>query len=374
MTTTALVHIRCNTGKVRREKRDGRDLIIVPSATLPDNVVMNAIRYPAAVIAESFKTLEGTPAPLGHPMVNGKFVSARDPQGIVRGFFGSWNENVRREKGKVLLDKVIDVAFANQSEGGKRVLEAVDKGEPIHSSTGLLATLTPVENATDGAKFEADTMLFDHDCWLLDEPGAATPEQGVGIFVNAAGDEIEVINSTFDDDIEREITWAAESIVRAVERKEQQPLIEQIKSYMLRLVKGDPNPAETESPPLTANGDTMDKAQFDELSGKVEAMAGTISGLDAAIATAVGNALKPMIDAQAARDAADKAKADEEHAALVNKVVEGGLLTEELAKASPAPVLNALLSKQPAAAFRVNSAFRPAPKATDRAALAPKGE
>ena len=149
-------------------------------------------------------------------------------------------------------------------------------------------------------------------------------------------------------------------------------MIEQIKSYMLRLVKGDPNPAETESPPLTANGDTMDKAQFDELSGKVEAMAGTLSGLDATIATAVGNALKPMIDAQAARDAADKAKADEEHAALVNKVVEGGLLTEELAKASPAPVLNALLSSTPKTAFRINGAFKPAGEKPGF--TAPKGE
>ncbi len=374
MTQTALVHIRCNTGKVRREKRDGRDLIIVPSATLPDNVVMNAIRYPAKVIETSFQTLEGTPAPLGHPVVNGKFVSARDPQGIVRGFFGSWNENVRRENGKVLLDKVIDVAFANQSEGGKRVLEAVDKGEPIHSSTGLLATLIPVENATDGAKFEADTMLFDHDCWLLDEPGAATPEQGVGIFVNAAGDEIEVINSTFDDDIEREITWAAESIVRAVERKEQQPLIEQIKSYMLRLVKGDPNPAETESLPLTANGDTMDKAQFDALLAKVDGLAAAPALTEAKVIEIVGNAVKPMIDAQAARDAAEKAKSDEEHAALVNKVVANGLLEEAEAKQATAPVLNALLSKQSHRAYRVNAAFKPASGQVDRANLAPKGE
>ncbi len=374
MTTTALVHIRCNTGKVRREKRDGRDLIIVPSATLPDNVVMNAIRYPAKVIETSFQTLEGTPAPLGHPVVNGKFVSARDPQGIVRGFFGSWNENVRRENGKVLLDKVIDVAFANQSEGGKRVLEAVDKGEPIHSSTGLLATLVPVDNATDGAKFEADTMLFDHDCWLLDEPGAATPEQGVGIFVNAAGDEIEVINSSLETDIDRDMEWQIDALLRTVERKKQLPLLERMKMSIMQLIQGDPTPDTTEGDALTANGETMDKAQFDALTAKVDALVATPALTEEKVAEIVGNALKPMIDAQAARDAADKAKSDDEHAALVNKVVEGGLLTEELAKASPAPVLNALLSSTPKTAFRVNGAFRAAPAATDRANLAPKGE
>src|SRR5690606_39194565 len=56
-----------NTAAIRREKRNGRDVIIVPSATLPDNVVMNGILYPAEEIAKSFKGLERTPAPLGHP-------------------------------------------------------------------------------------------------------------------------------------------------------------------------------------------------------------------------------------------------------------------------------------------------------------------
>ncbi len=359
-----------NASKIRREKRDGRDVIIVPSATLPDDVVMNNIRYPAAVIAASFKSLEGRPAPLGHPMVNGQYVSASSPDGIVRSFIGAHNENVRRENGRVFLDKVVDVQFANQSDGGKAVLAAIEKQEPVHTSTGLLATLKPLANDAD-AKFEVESMILDHDCFLLDEPGAATPEQGVGLFVNAAGEKLEVINSTLDDDLDRELQWAAESIVRAVERKEQEPLLEQIKSYMLRLIKGDPTPDTTEGHPLTANEDAMDKAQFDALSGEVKALSETVAGIPDTIATAVGNALKPFTDAQAARDAADKAKADTEHAALVNQVVEAELLTEELAKASPAPVLNALLAK-PKAAFRVNGAFKPA---GDKPAFtAPKGE
>lgn len=363
-----------NSSKIRREKRDGRAVIIVPSATLPDNVVMNGIRYPADVIAASFHTLEGTLAPLGHPKVGNNFVSAKSPEGLARGYVGAHNENVRREGGRVWLDKVIDVEIANQLTGGKAILEAIEKQEPIHTSTGLLATLKPLSNADDGAKFEAETMLFDQDAILLNEPGAATPEQGVGLFVNAAGDEIEVINSTLDEDIEREVTWAAESILRAVERKEQKPLLEQLKSFMLRIIQGDPTPDPIEGIALTMNEVAMDKAQFDALSGEVKALSETVAGIPDTIATAVGNALKPFTDAQAARDAADKAKADADHAALVNQVVEGGLLTEELAKASPAPVLNALLekSKTPAAAFRVNGAFKPT---GDKPGFtAPKGE
>ena len=78
------VNIRsvANTALVRTETRNGRKIMIIPSATLPDDVVMNGIKYPAQEIANSFKTLERTPAPFGHPLVNGKFVSASDPEGI----------------------------------------------------------------------------------------------------------------------------------------------------------------------------------------------------------------------------------------------------------------------------------------------------
>lgn len=365
-----------NASKIRREKRNGRDVVIVPSATLPDNIIMNGsggpILYPADEIEKAYTGLERTPAPLGHPTVNGKYVSASDPEGLTQGWIGAWNENVRRENGRVLLDKVIDVQVANQSAGGQSVLKAIEKQEPIHTSTGILMMMD-VANAADH-KFVARNMVFDHDAILLDQPGAATPEQGVGMFVNAAGDELEVINYSLDEDIEREITWAAESIMRAVERKEQQPLIEQIKSYMLRLIKGSPNPEEPEGVALTANGDTMDKAQFDALMGKVDGLLAAPPLTEAKVMEIVGNALKPVTDAMEAQATSAAEKAKTEHADLVAKVVNAGLLEEVVAKEATAPVLNALLSKGPATAFRVNGAFRPAPKATDRAALAPKGE
>jgi len=124
-----------NVKAARREKRNGRDVVIVPSATLPDNIVMNGIRYPADEIEKSYVSLNRTPAPLGHPMINGNFISARDPEGINIGYIGAWNENVRRENGRVFLDKVIDVDVANRSAGGKAVLAAIDAGEAIHTST-----------------------------------------------------------------------------------------------------------------------------------------------------------------------------------------------------------------------------------------------
>lgn len=362
MTKTVRVNVTAlvNASKIRRENRAGRDVIIVPSATLPDNIVMNGIRYPAAVIAESYHTLEGTLAPLGHPMVNGKYVSAKSAEGLARTYIGAHNENVRREDGRVLLDKVIDVAVANQLDGGKAVLAAIEKQEPMHTSTGLLATLKKLSNSDDGARFEATSMLFDHDCLFLDQPGAATPEQGVGMFVNSAGDEIDVINSALEDEIDRDPSWSVESMLRSLERKKQIPLIERIKMFISEFVQGGPTPDHIEGLALNAEHETMDKAQFDALMAKVDGLVAAPPLTEEKVIEIVGNALKPMTDRLDAQAAADKEKADAEHAVLVNQVVEAELLTEELAKASPTPVLNALLekAKAPATAFRVNGAFK----------------
>lgn len=377
---TVRINVRSaiNSSGIRRERRDGRDYIIVPSATMPDGIVMNRTRYPANEIAKAFGSLENTPAPLGHPKIEGAFVSAKDPEGLARGWIGAWNRNVRRENGRVFVDKVIDVATAQQLDGGKTVLEAIEKGEPIHSSTGLYAILTAVENDAD-VDWEASDIVFDHDAILIGEDGAATPKDGVGLLVNGAatpkGETVDVINSTLTEEIDRTLDWQIDDLLRTVERKERLPLLERMKVAILRLLEGDPTPNDTTGDALTTDGDEMDKAQFDALMAKVDGLAAAIVP-EAKVGEIVNAALKPVIDAQAARDKADKDKADAEHAELVNQAVEAGVLDEADAKATPAGVLTKLLAnaKQPTTAFRVNGAFKPAGKQTDRAALAPKGE
>ena len=129
---------RVNNAAIKREQRNGRDVIVVPSATLPDNVIMNGIKYPTDVIEAGYKTFERTHAPLGHPVVNGAYVSAADPEALNGFWIGAYNENVRRENGRVYMDKVVDVEVAQSLERGRRFLDAVEKQEPISTSTGLL--------------------------------------------------------------------------------------------------------------------------------------------------------------------------------------------------------------------------------------------
>lgn len=358
------VNIRAlaNTAAIRREKLNGRDVIIVPSATMPDDVVMNGILYPAAEIAKSFKTLERTPAPLGHPSINGKFLSARDPEGLNAHYIGAFNANVRQEKGRVLVDKIIDVEFASQSAAGKRVLAAIDKGDPVHTSTGLLCMLEAANGDVD-YRFTARDIEFDHDALLLDEEGAATPEQGVGMMVNAAGKEIEVVNSVIEE-ADRDIDWALDSLARAIEKRQRAKPLEKLKTLIIKayedFVGGEADPLNNQK-----EIEMTDKAQFDALSAEVKNLSDAVGKIGETVGTAVANAvtaaMKPLIDSQEAIANAAKEKDEQELTDLRAKIVKANLMDEAGAAELTLNAARALAPKaEPGQAAALNGAFKPA--------------
>lgn len=356
----ARVNVRClvNSAEIRREKRNGRDVIIVPSATMPDDVVMNGILYPAAEIAKSFKSLERTPAPLGHPEINGRFVSASDPEGLNQSWIGAWNENVRQEKGRVRLDKVIDVEIANRSEGGKAVLSAIDKGAPVHTSTGLLCILDAANGDVEH-NFTARDIVFDHDAILLDEDGAATPEQGVGMMVNASGQEIEVINCSLAEDADRDLDWALDSAFRALEKRARVPLLERFKTAVIEAFSGSERSPSTNK---QENDMAVSDEQFKALSDEVKTLSDGMKGLGDTIATAVGNAVtaavKPLVDAQAEIANAQKAKDEDELKGLREKIVRANLMEEAEAGELTLNAARALAKKaEPGRAAALNARF-----------------
>lgn len=177
------VTAKVRNADIRRVMHNNREHIIVPSYTLPDECVMNGGRYPAEEIEKAYKTLEGTLAPVGHPTLNGAFVPANTAEAINAHHVGAWNKTVERNNGRVYIEKWIDVQTAEQSEAGQALLAAIDEGKPIHTSTGLICQREMVSNQASHT-WVARNMHFDHDAILLDEPGAATPEEGVGLMVN----------------------------------------------------------------------------------------------------------------------------------------------------------------------------------------------
>lgn len=342
-----------NVAKVRKEVRNGRNVLIVPSATLPDNVVMNGIRYSADEIAKSFSTLNKTPAPYGHPRINGKFVSARDPEGINIGWIGAHNENARREGGRVLLDKVIDIEVASRCEQGKAVLAAIEAGDPVHTSTGLLCELEPVQGE-EGIKANARNIFFDHDAILLNEEGAATPEQGVGMLVNAQGEEeeIDVINSSLMEDYERELDWAGMRLLDAADRLERATVWERMKAAILGAM-----PTERETPQNAKERDMTEaeKQQLADVSAKVNTLSEAIEKLN--VAEVVANAIKPLTDNLAALQNEQKAKDEAELASHIETIVKANMLDEDSAKELTLNAARKLAEKaKPGKAAALNSA------------------
>lgn len=186
------VNTKLTANTIRRETYNGREHIVVPSYTLPFNIVMNREYYPEAEIIANYQSLEGTLAPLGHPTVDGKFVSAFSPEGLNTGFCGAWNRNVELRGNRVYVEKWVDVETASHSEQGRELLsrlEALEKGEskdPIWSSVAVYRQCMPAteDMKAQGADHVVKIMSIDHDAILLHEPPAASPEQGVGLMVN----------------------------------------------------------------------------------------------------------------------------------------------------------------------------------------------
>lgn len=193
MTMQVNVTTKVNSQAIRRETHNGRAHLVLPSYTLPANVVMNGGLYSAAEIDAHYQGLEGTLAPLGHPTVDGQFVSAFSPEGINAGHIGAWNRNVKKSGNRIYAEKWVDTVVANQSEGGRELLErvaAIERGEdvpPIHTSVAVFLEQLEAneEQRAQGIEWVAKINAMDHDAILLHEVGAAQPEQGVGLMVNA---------------------------------------------------------------------------------------------------------------------------------------------------------------------------------------------
>lgn len=190
-----------SASNITTETIDGKPHIVVRGITpVVDDIVMNRKLYPAAEIEKAYNTLERNPMPLGHPKVDGKHVSARDVRAVNEYHVGAWLQNVSHEGGKVTGDMYVNRQYAESSEKGKRLINRLDEmiagtnSEPIHISTGLLYSGIVANGESKGKKYNeiATNMMFDHVAVLLDEPGAGTPAEGVGIFVNAEGDELEI--------------------------------------------------------------------------------------------------------------------------------------------------------------------------------------
>jgi len=166
-----------------------------------DGIVMNSMLYPAEQLAKGVATMNGKPAPAGHPKnAKGQHISALNGEALITSFIGAICTNARHEGGRSMWDIQVNEAQARAHADGVKLVERLDaaiagnNADPIHVSTGLFVDAITANGESQGKKYSriATNLQYDHLAILLNEQGAGTPEQGVGMFLNAEGEEEEI--------------------------------------------------------------------------------------------------------------------------------------------------------------------------------------
>lgn len=177
-----------------------------------DGIVMNRRYYPAEPLAAGVKSLEGKPAPAGHPRDDkGRAISAANGDALLTSYIGAVCKNARHEGGRTLVDVVVNEAQARAHPDGVKLVARLDaaitgtNSEPIHVSTGLFHDSIRTNGEIGGRAYDeiVTNIRYDHLAILLNEKGAGTPDDGVGMWLNEAGEEepVEVVtlNTTAED-------------------------------------------------------------------------------------------------------------------------------------------------------------------------------
>lgn len=224
------------SSKITKETINNKEHYVIRDVVpVVDDVVMNNGLYPKDEIDKSYKSISGNLMPIGHPNIDGQFVSASNAKAINEYYGGAWAENVHKDQDKVLLDCYVDIEFARNHEKGKQLLERLDamfNGEdvnPIHVSTGLILNKVYKTGKSKGKPYDwvATNMQFDHVAILLNEQGAATPNEGVGMFVNSEGEyqiEYASLNESSTQSIQNLISNAVHNALQKLKFNKQEEL------------------------------------------------------------------------------------------------------------------------------------------------------
>lgn len=241
--TVNILSIINKSSKITKEIINNKEHYIIRDVVpVVDDVVMNNGLYPKEEIDKSYSSINGNLMPIGHPNINGQFVSASNAKAINEYYGGAWAENVHKDQDKVLLDCYVDIEFAKNHEKGKQLLERLDAMfnsedvNPIHVSTGLILNKVYKTGKSKGKKYDwvATNMQFDHVAILLNEQGAATPSEGVGMFVNSEGEyqiEYASLNESSTQSIQNVISNAVHNALQKLKfnkQEESDPMKEKI--------------------------------------------------------------------------------------------------------------------------------------------------
>ena len=173
---------------VREETFNGRAFVVLNAMLLRADSAMNGILYGLEDVKASFNQLNDLPAPLGHPMIAGEHVSAKN--NFAKGDFdiGAFVRNVHMKDKEVHGEIYIDKEVASRTERGKRLLSNIANKVKMGVSTGLNIAKLIARNGVDelGQAFNnvGKGFSFDHLA-ILDGEEAAGKLAGTEIIYNS---------------------------------------------------------------------------------------------------------------------------------------------------------------------------------------------
>lgn len=182
-----------------------RDFAVIENTChLVFDTVMNGWFYPKDVcVALANRLMESNakiPAPISHPRnENGDLVLlASDMSMIITGNVFAFDADWRIEGDRLMSNTYVDMEAAARHPDAQWLVERIHNKQPIDRSTGGMAAL--VEEGGIGPDGEPYTdalraLDLDHSA-ILDpdrEPGAKNNSEAVGMFTNAQGDSIDVV-------------------------------------------------------------------------------------------------------------------------------------------------------------------------------------
>jgi hypothetical protein len=170
------------SGGAKERKLDGRDHLVVPTVMILEGVWLGDSGpgyYSEIEIRRSIPTYGHKPAVVSHPRLNGKGITACDPEVIDNQRVGiilnsSW-------KGKLRSDTWLDMLKTDRVD--ERIIPAVRTGKKMEVSTGVLVEPEKVPGTWKGRPYDwvARNQVGDHLAILPDSVGACSIADGAGL-------------------------------------------------------------------------------------------------------------------------------------------------------------------------------------------------
>ena len=226
-------------GRTRRATLNGREHIVAPLSMIVEGVLngsKGSLFYPADEIGKNPSQWNGVPLVAYHPTRMGQPVSARDPDVLNESGLGVvLKSRFDSQSSRLLAEGWFDVdAVRNYDKKlppDARMLPRLEASQAIELSTGLF---TRNEKASEGANHRgryyshiARDYSPDHLAVLPDQRGACSLQDGCGVMINKAAEDIELCTNCGDDG---ECKACKAKRLAKVENEEPEEILEEVEN------------------------------------------------------------------------------------------------------------------------------------------------